>query len=103
MNFYHIQTKFRDERRPRFGVMRGREFTMKDAYSFDRDAEGAAVSYDKMYQAYQRIFTRLGLRSSPMPVKTSSPTAPTATTPPTSSWPRPVRSLTFAPPLLKRW
>ena len=61
VNFYHIQTKFRDERRPRFGVMRGREFTMKDAYSFDRDAEGAAVSYDKMYQAYQRIFTRLGL------------------------------------------
>ena len=49
VNFYHIQTKFRDERRPRFGVMRGREFTMKDAYSFDRDAEGAAVSYDKMY------------------------------------------------------
>ena len=61
VNFYHIQTKFRDERRPRFGVMRGREFTMKDAYSFDRDAEGAARSYDKMYQAYQRIFTRLGL------------------------------------------
>ena len=61
VNFYHIQTKFRDERRPRFGVMRGREFTMKDAYSFDRDAEGAAVSYDKMYQAYQRIFSRLGL------------------------------------------
>lgn len=61
VNFYHIQTKFRDERRPRFGVMRGREFTMKDAYSFDRDAEGAARSYDKMYEAYQRIFTRLGL------------------------------------------
>ena len=61
VNFYHIQTKFRDERRPRFGVMRGREFTMKDAYSFDRDPEGAAKSYDTMYQAYQRIFTRLGL------------------------------------------
>lgn len=61
VNFYQIQTKFRDERRPRFGVMRGREFSMKDAYSFDRDQEGALKSYDKMYEAYQRIFTRLGL------------------------------------------
>jgi len=61
VNFYHIQTKFRDERRPRFGVMRGREFTMKDAYSFDRDEAGAAKSYDAMYAAYQRIFTRMGL------------------------------------------
>ena len=60
-NFYHIQTKFRDERRPRFGVMRGREFTMKDAYSFDRDVESAGKSYDAMYAAYQRIFERLGL------------------------------------------
>ncbi|WP_128000456.1 proline--tRNA ligase [Piscinibacter defluvii] len=60
-NFYHIQTKFRDERRPRFGVMRGREFTMKDAYSFDRDAEAAGRSYDQMYAAYVRIFERLGL------------------------------------------
>ena len=61
VNFYHIQTKFRDERRPRFGVMRGREFTMKDAYSFDRDEAAAAKSYDTMYTAYIRIFTRLGL------------------------------------------
>ncbi len=61
-NFYHIQTKFRDERRPRFGVMRGREFTMKDAYSFDRDAESAARSYDAMYRAYCAIFDRIGLR-----------------------------------------
>ena len=61
-NFYHIQTKFRDERRPRFGVMRGREFTMKDAYSFDRDAASAGKSYDQMYAAYVRIFTRMGLR-----------------------------------------
>jgi prolyl-tRNA synthetase len=61
VNFYHIQTKFRDERRPRFGVMRGREFTMKDAYSFDRDAASAGKSYDAMYAAYQRIFTRMGL------------------------------------------
>ena len=61
-NFYHIQTKFRDERRPRFGVMRGREFTMKDAYSFDRDVEAAGRSYDGMYAAYCRIFDRLGLQ-----------------------------------------
>ncbi|MEO5697780.1 MAG: proline--tRNA ligase, partial [Burkholderiaceae bacterium] len=60
-NFYHIQTKFRDERRPRFGVMRGREFTMKDAYSFDRDVEAASLSYDQMYAAYTRIFERMGL------------------------------------------
>ncbi len=61
-NFYHIQTKFRDERRPRFGVMRGREFTMKDAYSFDRDLDAARTSYQQMYDAYVRIFERLGLR-----------------------------------------
>ncbi len=60
-NFYHIQTKFRDERRPRFGVMRGREFTMKDAYSFDRDRESALASYRAMYDAYVAIFTRMGL------------------------------------------
>jgi prolyl-tRNA synthetase len=60
-NFYHIQTKFRDERRPRFGVMRGREFTMKDAYSFDRDVEAAGRSYDAMYRAYCAIFDRMGL------------------------------------------
>ena len=60
-NFYHIQTKFRDERRPRFGVMRGREFTMKDAYSFDRDLESARKSYQAMYDAYVRIFGRMGL------------------------------------------
>lgn len=61
-NFYQIQTKFRDERRPRFGVMRGREFTMKDGYSFDRDVAGAERSYDIMFDCYQRIFDRLGLR-----------------------------------------
>jgi prolyl-tRNA synthetase len=60
-NFYHIQTKFRDERRPRFGVMRGREFTMKDAYSFDRDLESARLSYRAMYDAYCAIFDRMGL------------------------------------------
>ncbi len=61
-NFYHIQTKFRDERRPRFGIMRGREFTMKDAYSFDRDAASAAISYQGMFDAYKRIFDRFGLQ-----------------------------------------
>ncbi|TSE37974.1 Proline--tRNA ligase [Tepidimonas fonticaldi] len=61
-NFYQIQTKFRDERRPRFGLMRGREFIMKDAYSFDRDAESAQRSYQIMAQAYRRIFDRFGLR-----------------------------------------
>ncbi len=60
-NFYHIQTKFRDERRPRFGLMRGREFTMKDAYSFDRDLDSARMSYDRMYAAYVRVFERMGL------------------------------------------
>lgn len=62
VNFYHIQTKFRDERRPRFGLMRGREFTMKDAYSFDRDVDGLRHSYRTMVDAYTRIFTRFGLR-----------------------------------------
>ncbi len=61
-NFYHIQTKFRDERRPRFGLMRGREFTMKDAYSFDRDADSARGSYQVMAKAYRAIFDRFGLR-----------------------------------------
>ena len=61
VNFYHIQTKFRDERRPRFGVMRGREFTMKDAYSFDRDVAGAQKSYQVMFDAYMKIFERMGL------------------------------------------
>jgi prolyl-tRNA synthetase len=62
LNFYHIQTKFRDERRPRFGLMRGREFTMKDAYSFDRDLAGMQASYQVMYDAYVRIFNRFGLK-----------------------------------------
>ncbi|MEM5438495.1 proline--tRNA ligase [Paraburkholderia diazotrophica] len=61
VNFYQIQTKFRDEIRPRFGVMRGREFIMKDAYSFDKDLDGLKETYRKMYDAYVRIFTRLGL------------------------------------------
>ncbi len=60
-NFYQIQTKFRDERRPRFGLMRGREFIMKDAYSFDKDSVSAKASYQVMAQAYRRIFDRFGL------------------------------------------
>jgi len=66
LNLYHIQWKFRDEVRPRFGLMRGREFLMKDAYSFDIDQAGAQHSYNKMFVAYLRTFTRLGLKSVPM-------------------------------------
>jgi len=71
-NFYHIQTKFRDERRPRFGVMRGREFTMKDAYSFDRDRESALRSYQAMFDAYVRIFGRMGLTFRPVAADTGA-------------------------------
>jgi prolyl-tRNA synthetase len=66
LNLYHIQWKFRDEVRPRFGVMRAREFLMKDAYSFDLDFAGARHSYNKMFVAYLRTFARLGLKSIPM-------------------------------------
>lgn len=63
---YQIQNKYRDERRPRFGLLRGREFIMKDLYSFDRDQEGLSISYQKMYDAYTRIFTRCGLNFRPV-------------------------------------
>ena len=66
LNLYHIQWKFRDEVRPRFGLMRGREFLMKDAYSFDLDQAGARHAYNKMFVAYLRTFARLGLKSIPM-------------------------------------
>jgi prolyl-tRNA synthetase len=66
LNLYHIQWKFRDEVRPRFGLMRGREFLMKDAYSFDLDYAGAQHSYNKMFVAYLRTFARLGLKAIPM-------------------------------------
>ncbi|MBC2777627.1 proline--tRNA ligase [Parasphingopyxis marina] len=69
-NLYHIQWKFRDERRPRFGVMRGREFLMKDAYSFDLDEAGGRISYNKMFVAYLRTFARMGLRAMPMQADT---------------------------------
>lgn len=70
LNLYHIQWKFRDEVRPRFGVMRGREFLMKDAYSFDLDKEAARKSYNRMYVAYLRTFTRMGLKTIPMRAET---------------------------------
>src|SRR6202789_2119330 len=70
LNLYHIQWKFRDEVRPRFGVMRGREFLMKDAYSFDIDAASGRKSYNKMYVAYLRAFTRMGLKTIPMRAET---------------------------------
>ncbi len=65
-NLYHIQWKFRDEQRPRFGVMRGREFLMKDAYSFDLTAEAGRASYNQMFVAYLRLFERMGLKAIPM-------------------------------------
>jgi prolyl-tRNA synthetase len=70
INLYHIQWKFRDEQRPRFGVMRGREFLMKDAYSFDVDEAAARRSYDKMFVAYLRTFARMGLKAIPMAAET---------------------------------
>jgi len=72
LNLYQIQTKFRDEIRPRFGLMRGREFVMKDAYSFDRDEAGADTSYRAMYDAYCAIFRRLGLEFRPVEADTGS-------------------------------
>lgn len=72
VNLYQIQTKFRDEIRPRFGVMRCREFGMKDAYSFDADEEGAEISYGKMFEAYKKIFTRCGLKFRPVEADTGS-------------------------------
>jgi len=70
VNFYQIQTKFRDEIRPRFGLMRAKEFIMKDAYSFDADDEAASASYQRMYDAYARIFERCGLRAIPVQADT---------------------------------
>ena len=72
MNLYQIQTKYRDEARPRFGLMRSREFIMKDAYSFDRDFEGLDESYRQMYEAYERIFTRCGLTFRPVEADTGA-------------------------------
>src|SRR4030081_23303 len=70
LNLYHIQWKFRDEVRPRFGTMRSREFLMKDAYSFDLDQAGARHSYNRMFVAYLRTFARMGLKAIPMVAET---------------------------------
>src|ERR1700685_4580109 len=70
LNLYHTQWKFRGEVRPRFGVMRGREFLMKDAYSFDIDQDAARRSYNRMYVAYLRAFTRMGITTIPMRAET---------------------------------
>lgn len=72
LNLYQIQTKYRDERRPRFGVMRSREFVMKDAYSFDKDQEGLDISYNKMRDAYIRIFERCGIVAKPVDADTGA-------------------------------
>src|SRR5690554_5627499 len=72
VTFYQVQAKFRDEIRPRFGVMRAREFLMKDAYSFDVDADGMQRSYQAMFDAYVRIFTRLGLKFRPVRAATGA-------------------------------
>ena len=72
LNLYQIQTKYRDEARPRFGLMRSREFIMKDAYSFDKDYEGLDKSYDEMYKAYEKIFTRCGLTFRPVEADTGA-------------------------------
>lgn len=72
LNLYQIQTKYRDEARPRFGLMRSREFIMKDAYSFDRDQEGLDKSYQEMYETYEKIFTRCGLTFRPVEADTGA-------------------------------
>ena len=123
VNFYQIQTKFRDERRPRFGVMRGREFTMKDGYSFHLDHADLEREYRNMYDTYTRIFTRLGLafsrggggqrepsaapartnsRCSRIPARTRSPIARLRITRQTSSLPKRWRCAKRAPPRRRR-
>ncbi len=123
LNLYQIQSKFRDEIRPRFGLMRGREFIMKDAYSFDLDEAGADVAYEKMYQAYRRIFERCGLNfraveadtgaiggTSPMNswcwpkrVRTPSSPATAASMPPTSRRPKCAIQAARPPPPPSCW
>ena len=93
-NLYHIQWKFRDEIRPRFGVMRGREFLMKDAYSFDIDGASARRSYQKMFLAYLRTFARLGMKAIPMQADPARSAATSATS--SSSWRKPARAASSA-------
>jgi len=90
LNLYHIQWKFRDEVRPRFGLMRGREFLMKDAYSFDVDFAGAKHAYNRMFIAYLRTFARMGLRSIPMVAERARSAAICPTS--SSSSPKPARA-----------
>ena len=94
---YHIQWKFRDEVRPRFGVMRGREFLMKDAYSFDLDFEGAKRSYNRMFVSYLRTFARMGLKAIPMEADTG-PIGGDLSRTSSSSWPTPARARSSATP-----
>ena len=100
-NLYNIQWKFRDETRPRFGVMRGREFLMKDAYSFDLDVEGARKAYNRMFVAYLNLFSRMGLKAVPMradtgPIGGDLPTS-------SSSWPTPAKAPCSATRTWSRW
>ena len=90
MNLYHIQWKFRDEIRPRFGVMRGREFLMKDAYSFDLDEAGARRSYNRMFVAYLRTFARMGLKAIPMRADTGPIGGDLSMN--SLSWPKPAKA-----------
>jgi prolyl-tRNA synthetase family II len=94
LNLYHIQWKFRDEVRPRFGVMRSREFLMKDAYAFDLDQTGARHSYNREFTAYLRTFARLGLTAIPMRAESGRSAATSATS--SSFWRRPARVRCFA-------
>jgi len=100
-NLYHIQWKFRDEQRPRFGVMRGREFLMKDAYSFDVDEAGARAAYNRMFVAYLNIFDRMGLKSVPMRADTGPIGGDSATS--SSCWPRPARARCSATRTWSTW
>ncbi len=99
LNLYHIQWKFRDEVRPRFGVYRSREFLMKDAYSFDLDAAGARHSYNKMFVAYLRTFSRMGLKAIPMVADTARSAAIFLTN---LSFSRPPARASFLPRRLPR-
>ena len=93
---YHIQWKFRDEIRPRFGVMRGREFLMKDSYSFDLTQDDARKSYYRMFVAYLRTFARMGLKSIPMAAETGPITS-------SSFWPIRVRAKSIATKTISPW
>ena len=98
---YHIQWKFRDEVRPRYGVMRGREFLMKDAYSFDIDYESAVVSYRRMMLAYMRTFQRLGVKAIPM-VADTGPTRRRNSATSSSFWRRPGKARSSTTPPSRR-